>query len=287
MLTTRERNQISYDHFTADHAKLDIDATMYLAYRDLPILLSEHLFSKNKNQYKILDYGCGAGTSTKIFADLFQKMDIRAEFWGIDINENNIRLAAEKNPNAKFTLIGDDTFPEDLKGGFDLVLCYFVLLENTYEHMLKLLERVNSALCEAGVAIIVNCTAKAYDQTKEWYSANAHYVENTPTVYDASKNKLRLQDGQRVKMTMLDKSTSTGFTFFDYFHRRQTYKKAYHEADLTLLASRKPLGTDLDGKVWKSEKETPIYRIDILCKGSEKPELINAHEQQFVFKAKI
>ena len=52
---------------TQAYARLEFPGTYYLAYRDLPAILIEHVKGR-----KALDFGCGAGRSTRFLRKLQQ-----------------------------------------------------------------------------------------------------------------------------------------------------------------------------------------------------------------------
>ena len=47
------------------YAKLEFPNTYYLAYRDLPAIIAEHVTGKTA-----VDFGCGAGRSTRFLAKM-------------------------------------------------------------------------------------------------------------------------------------------------------------------------------------------------------------------------
>ena len=54
-----------YDKHASKYAELGIDDTNYLAFRDIPQLIQKHA-----NGLAALDYGCGAGRSTRFLKNL-------------------------------------------------------------------------------------------------------------------------------------------------------------------------------------------------------------------------
>lgn len=63
-----------YEKYAKDYAKLGVEGTYYLEFRDIPFILEE--FAKDKE--KILDYGCGTGRSTRFIRNLGYKGVIRS-----------------------------------------------------------------------------------------------------------------------------------------------------------------------------------------------------------------
>lgn len=61
---------------------------------------------------KVLDFGCGKGD----FLTFLKREKIRVRYTGVDISENLIKLAKEKNPDGSFSVfhLGKDTLDEDI-----------------------------------------------------------------------------------------------------------------------------------------------------------------------------
>ena len=72
------------------YAKLEFPGTYYLAYRDLPAIIAEHVKGK-----KAIDFGCGTGRSTRFL----QKLGFDAI--GIDISADMINKAREIEKKVK------------------------------------------------------------------------------------------------------------------------------------------------------------------------------------------
>lgn len=101
------KNQESYDRNVREHDSLSLNSTLYLAYRDVGMLIERHLFSKlPSGRLRFLDYGCGVGLSTQIVLHHLKKStDYTVEATGVDINEANLALAQEKLPRVTFKRI--------------------------------------------------------------------------------------------------------------------------------------------------------------------------------------
>ncbi len=80
------------------YATLDFPRTYYLAYRDLPVLIAEHVVGK-----EALDFGCGAGRSTRFL----KKLGFNAV--GIDISSSMIQAAQNTDPEGTYLLVNDLT----------------------------------------------------------------------------------------------------------------------------------------------------------------------------------
>lgn len=115
--THNEKNQKNYEKDAATHNKLGLNSTLYLAYRDLPILLRRHL--PKQTSYRILDFGCGAGLSTELITKIIADVGHKAEICGIDISEQNIKFARQRLPQTEFVKINPGESLSHL-GKFDI-----------------------------------------------------------------------------------------------------------------------------------------------------------------------
>jgi len=272
-----EFNQVNYTKAADIHNKIDLNSTLYLAYRDIPDLLEKHLFSQSKKEsYKLLDFGCGVGLSTEIISKIVTNAGYKIDIVGIDISDENLKFARLRLPQAKFLKV-DPNQPLQNLGNFDLIICNFVLVENKYKEMVKILKIIQPLLMYSGVLIITNCTSKVYQRSNRWYSLNNDFYENEPIETEIKKS-LKFKNDQPVKLQFFTKNGS--FTFFDFFHSEKAYRDAYEISGLELSELHKPLGLKNDGIPWKSEMKYSPYKIHILTK-KQKP------EEEFVKKATL
>src|SRR5271169_6802885 len=96
------------------YATLEFANTYYLAYRDLPAIISEHVTGK-----RVLDFGCGTGRSSRFLRKLGFSVT------GVDISDDMLRIARAKDPSGDYRLAPGDNFEELEVGTFDLVLSAF------------------------------------------------------------------------------------------------------------------------------------------------------------------
>src|SRR5215470_9585522 len=128
------------DRTRADaYSTLEFRNTYYLAYRDLPAILREHVRGS-----KALDLGCGTGRSTRFLREL------GFEVTGVDIAEDMVRKARERDPAGDYRMVpGDDLtcLPCD---AYDLVLSVFTfdniagqeVKERIFRDLVRLLNRM-------------------------------------------------------------------------------------------------------------------------------------------------
>ena len=266
----KNRNQVNYTRFWKEHSSLSLyKSTKFLAHRDLPEILDTHLFSNNsKTSFKILDFGCGSGETAQFICGIFKTLGLNPELYGVDVNERNLAVAKENNPEGKFFLVQKNCIPDNISD-FDLVICNFVLLENAQDDIKKILANIYHKLSNQGIAIVTHNTAKVYDNCNNWLSWNTNHTENARDYFDPEKIKMTREDGKCVKKTIQNTQGETLYIFHDFFYRRKFYRQAFSTAQLAICASYKPLGNDADPVTWKSEEKIPPYRIDILRKASQ------------------
>ena len=96
------------------YAQLEFAGTYCLAFRDLPGLFEAHVQGT-----RALDFGCGAGRSTRFLKRLgFQTV-------GVDISPAMLELARSVDPDGDYRLITDDNTLAGLPGPFDLILAAY------------------------------------------------------------------------------------------------------------------------------------------------------------------
>src|SRR4030066_2009603 len=96
------------------YAKLEFHNTYYLAYRDLPELIFEHVKGRDA-----IDFGCGTGRSTRFL----QKLGF--DVIGVDIAEDMIKKARAIDPKGDYRLVEDGDLSQLDDDAYDLVLSVF------------------------------------------------------------------------------------------------------------------------------------------------------------------
>lgn len=259
-------NQKRYDANAIEHDSLSLNSTLYLAYRDVGMLIERHLLSKlTSRKLKFLDYGCGVGLSTQmILSHLVKQSDLQIAATGFDINEANLSIARAKLPHVSFKKIA----PEgeiDQSERFDLIVCNFVLVEMKEQEMTHLLGTLKMLLSENGILIVTNPTARAYRPENRWYTFNNQFPENIPTRKIDVNEKLKYTEDQPIKIQVFSsRGSAQSFTFFDYFHSGTAYRRSYTAAGFQLLETHKPIGKSNDQIAWCAEAEVPPYKLHVL-----------------------
>lgn len=224
------------------YARLEFPGTYYLAYRDLPELINKYATGK-----LALDFGCGAGRSTRFL----RKLGFSAV--GTDISANMVHLARQMDPEGDYRLIPDDgRLPSDL-GSFDLVLSAFTF-DNipTAEKKIRLFNDISRLMNPSGIMINLVSSPEIY--LHEWASfSTKDYPEN--------KNA-KAGDIVKIIITSIDDSRPVE----DIVWPHENYLDVYSRSNLTVVEYRRPLGEDGDGYEWINEKQIAPWVIYVLRK---------------------
>ena len=227
------------------YAKLEFPGTYYLAYRDLPALITEHVAGR-----RALDFGCGAGRSTRFLKSLgFDAM-------GIDVSASMIQLARAADPDGRYELIPDGDFGSLERGSFDLVLCAFPF-DNIpgVEKRRAVLTGLRDLLNDRGRIVLLGSSADVY--THEWASF---------TTRDFLDENRKARSGETVRIVMKDVDDRRPVV--DQIWFAEDYDALFATSGLKALAHHAPLGSPDDPVQWLTETTISPWVIYVLGKGS-------------------
>jgi len=222
------------------YAKLEFPGTYYLAYRDLPEIIANHVQGK-----KALDFGCGAGRSTRFL----QKLGFEAI--GLDISAGMIDQAKKNDPKGDYRLIKDGDFESFEKNHFDLITAIFTF-DNIPdpENRLKLLKGLAGLINENGRIILLDSTPEIYFH--EWASFSTKgFPENE-----------KAKSGEQVKIVMTDVDDNRPVEDIIWFH--EDYSALFSQAGLEVEAYFKPLGNKEEPFNWVNEEKIAPWIIYVL-----------------------
>lgn len=236
---TAEFSNVYDDNRRAEsYARLEFPGTYYLAYRDLPQIITEHVKGK-----KALDFGCGTGRSTRFL----KKLDF--DTVGVDIADDMIKKAREFDPEGKYYLIDDDGLSDFKEKGFDLALSVFTF-DNIAKDKVRLFAQLRQLLNDDGK--IVNLVSSPDIYKNEWASF---------TTRDFPENK-SAKSGDRVRIVMTDVEDLRPVV--DIVWGDDAYREVYKQAGLELVETYRPLGNDDDPVVWVNETRIAPWVIYVL-----------------------
>jgi SAM-dependent methyltransferase len=224
----------------AAYDKLEFPGTYYLAYRDLPVIIGEHVRGR-----KALDFGCGTGRSTRFLRALgFDTV-------GVDISEPMLARARERDPEGEYRLVPDGDLGGCVAGTFDLILSAFTF-DNipTLEKKITLLNSLKRLLESGGR--IVNLVSAPDIYVNEWASfSTKNFPENRAA-----------RTGDKVLIVMLDVEDRRPVE--DILCTDDDYHEAYKRAGLMPIKTYRPLAKPTEAYAWVSETTIAPWVIYVL-----------------------
>ncbi|HEU4436002.1 MAG TPA: class I SAM-dependent methyltransferase [candidate division Zixibacteria bacterium] len=222
------------------YAALEFPATYYLAYRDLPAIIAEHVRGK-----KALDFGCGAGRSTRFLRKL--GFDVT----GVDIAPPMLAQARELDPEGDYRLVPDGNLGGLAIDTYDLILSAFTF-DNipTLEKKLALFESLKRLLKKDGR--MVNLVSSPEIYLHEWASFSTK---------DFPENRTA-KSGERVRVLMLDVEDKRPVE--DILCTDEDYQELYLRAGLAPFETYRPLAQATEPYPWVSETTVAPWVIYVL-----------------------
>lgn len=222
------------------YSKLQFPGTYYLAFRDLPAIISEHVTGK-----EALDFGCGSGRSTRFL----QKLGFRVS--GVDISEAMTGKAKDVDPKGDYYVIEEGDFSQFKEGSFDLILSAFPF-DNipTMEKKVMNLRGLRNLLSNEGRLVNLVSTPEIY--THEWASFS---TKDFPENKDA-------RSGDTVLIIQMD--TEDKKPVEDILWTHESYLETYERAQLKIVSVYHPLAKDDEPYEWVNETEIPPWVVYVL-----------------------
>lgn len=222
------------------YSKLEFPGTYYLAYRDLPNIILNHVKGTTA-----LDFGCGTGRSTRFL----QRLGFTTV--GVDISEEMLKKAREIDPKGDYRLIEDGDFSQLKHEKYDLVLSAFTF-DNipTLEKKVKIFKGIKNLLKSEGRIINIVSAPEIY--THEWTSFSTK---------DFPENKFA-RNGDRVRIIQTD--TADKRPVQDIMWTPEGYQAVFKKAELEIIEIYKPLATKNEPYKWVNETEIAPWNIYLL-----------------------
>ena len=228
-----------YGKHASKYAELGIDDTNYLAFRDISQLIQKHA-----KGLATLDYGCGAGRSTRFLKTL--GLDVV----GVDINQDMLEQAISRDNSISYHNIQGEHLPFENES-FDIVFSSFVFLEiSTKEEIEKIFSELMRVLRRDGVIIVVTSSMDVYKGN--WVGFKYDFPENNRDIRSGETFKLQFQ--------------GTEIILYDYLWTDEDYKQILDRLGLHIIEHHKPLGYDTDPVEWLDEKKASPVSIYIIKK---------------------
>jgi ubiquinone/menaquinone biosynthesis C-methylase UbiE len=219
------------------YAKLEFPGTYYLAYRDLPEIIFEHVKGR-----KAMDFGCGTGRSSRFLRKL------GFDVVGVDISEDMVRKAREIDCDGDYRVVvdGDLSLFEDRS--FDLVLSVFTF-DNipTLEKKVRNFSEIKRLLKSGGRVVSLVSSPEIY--VYEWASFSTR---------DFPENR-RAKSGDRVRIVMTDVEDRRPVV--DVVWSPESYQETYRMAGLEIVKVYKPLAKDSEPYKWVNETRIAPWTI--------------------------
>lgn len=226
-------------HRADAYATLEFANTYYLAYRDLPSIISGHVAGT-----RALDFGCGTGRSTRFVRKLGFQVT------GVDVSEDMLRVARATDPAGDYRLVPGDDLSQFTPGTFDLVLSAFTFDNIPESTKIRVLSDLQKLLKPDGA--IVNLVSAPEIYLHEWASfSTRNFPEN-----------LTAGSGDVVRIIVTDHHDRRPVE--DIVCSDETYRKVYREAGLELVQMLKPLAKDDEPYPWVNETRVAPWVIYVL-----------------------
>ena len=224
------------------YAKLEFPGTYYLAYRDLPEIIRQHVAGKNA-----LDFGCGTGRSTRFLERL------GFETIGVDIAPDMVRKAKEIDPKGDYRVIAPDDLEKFPSHTYDLVLSAFTF-DNipTMDEKVRLLGEIRRILKKKG--IMINLVSSTDIYVHEWASfSTKDFPENASA-----------RSGDKVRIIMTDVDDSRPVE--DVVCSDRSYRDVFRRVGLEVIDFCKPLAKRSEPFKWVNETKIAPWVIYVLKK---------------------
>ena len=238
------RNCYDDEGYAAAYAKLEFPGTYYLAFRDLPGILSYAAHGT-----RALDFGCGAGRSTRFLVRLgFNAV-------GVDVAAEMIQRAHSIDPIGDYRLVADGDLSTFANGCFDVILSAFTF-DNVPGRQKKvaLFSELRRVLSADGR--MVNLVSSPEIYRNEWASfSTKDFPEN---------RRAKCGDEVRIIVTALEDRRPA----IDILWPEEAYRDVYTRAGLAVQEVHRPLGQAHEPYEWVNETTIAPWVIYVLGRGA-------------------
>ena len=245
-MTSMEISNVYDDARRAEaYARLEFPGTYYLAYRDVPGIIREHVKGKTA-----LDFGCGTGRSTRFL----ESLGLRTT--GVDIAPDMIAKARELDPRGDYRLIGNADLSSVGGAEFGLILSAFTF-DNipTMERKVAIFRQLRDLLSPDG--IIINLVSAPEIYTHEWASFSTK---------DFPENRFA-KSGDKVRIIIT--ATDDKRPVEDIVWSDGDYREAYTRSGLEVISRLAPLAKESEPYEWVNETRIAPWIIYVLRRSKD------------------
>jgi len=221
------------------YATLEFANTYYLAYRDLPEIVAQHVTGT-----RAIDFGCGTGRSTRFL----RKLGLTVT--GVDIAEDMLRIARATDPAGDYRLVPGANLDEFPVGSCDLVLSAFTFDNIPGAMKTRIFRDLAKLLTPAGIIVSLVSSPQIY--THEWASFSAK---------DYPENRLA-RSGDVVRIITTDFADRRPAE--DILCPDESYREPYREAGLEVIRVLEPLAKGDEPYAWVNETRIAPWVIYVL-----------------------
>ena len=212
--------------------------TGFLAFRDIQSIIDKYITG-----VRALDFGCGAGRSSRILNQHGLKVV------GVDTSSEMIDQARNISNDIKYILIEKNCF-KNVGDQYDLIFVSFVLMElSSKQEITELIKNLSNLLSENGKIILIVASDELY--TNNWLSIDTKLYNN-----------IDKRSGEIVSVYLKD----YGITINDYLWRESDCEECFRISNMLILDKLKPTGFSSDGKDWVDEYIKAPFVIYIISK---------------------
>ncbi len=234
-------NTYADSRYADAYATLGFHRTYHLAYRDLPAIFREHAPGP-----RALDFGCGAGRSTRFLGALGY------DAVGADISAAMIDKAHAMDPAGDYRLVRDDDHSALADGRFDLVFSGFTF-DNvpTFARKVALFRSLRGLLTPAGRIVSLVSSPDIY--VNEWASFSTR---------DFLAQNRNARSGDVVRIVITD--IPDGRPVEDVVWSEDSYRAVYAASGLEPVTRHAPLARGDEPYEWVSETRIAPWHIWVL-----------------------
>ena len=236
-------NAYANERRAASYARLAFPGTYYLAFRDLREIIDNQGLAGRR----ALDFGCGAGRSTRFLRGCGFTVT------GVDISRPMIAEARRLDPSGDYRLVRERDLDALVVANFDLILSAFTF-DNVPTSPLKIrISRQLAQHLEAGGRIVHIVSSPAM-YTHEWASFSTRPFPENRTA--------RAGDVVRTVITDTDDPRPVD----DVLCPDEEYRRIFRAARLVPIDTYRPLGCADDPCSWVSEHRVAPWTIYVLAR---------------------